>query len=124
MKRVLLTLTVFGLTGMPAQSQEIELYSPSLTSAPEQLFGVDARGLSEQIKQAIMDETGASGLTLFRVHWSPPSFQCLRATNEFSPDESNAVCLVKATAFQLNATAQIVKKDDTISVSILSVMIE
>lgn len=120
----LLAAALISTSLMPAQAQEIELYTPSVRSAPEQLFGVDARHLTEQIRQALIKETGVSTLQSFYVHWSQPSFQCLRSINEFSPDDSNGVCLVKASAFQVNATAHIVKKDDALSVSILDMMIE
>lgn len=124
MRRLFLTVVLLGFPLMSAHAQEIELYTPSIKSAPDLLFGVDASDLTEQIKQALIEETGVKSLNSFQVHWSQPSFLCLRTTNEFSPDDSNGVCLVKAGAFQVNATAHIVKKNDSLSVSILDVMIE
>lgn len=114
-----------GLCASQAWADDTRFYQPSTVAAPETLFGVDASGLSNQIEQALVQETGFANLQSFTVHWDSPTFRCLIKTYEIH-DAEHGVCFVDVGAFQVAATAVIIKNGrvDAFDVSILDAMIE
>lgn len=121
---LLVSIAIVGLCASAARADTLFL-QPSVAAAPEMLFGIDAGGLSDQIKQALAEETGFPNLQSVTVHWDGPTFRCLIKTYELH-DVEHGVCLVEVSAFQVMATALIIKnqKSDAFEVSILSARIE
>lgn len=122
---VILALALSGLTVSSGRADDVNHSQPSTTSPPEILFGVDAKDLDEQIERALAEYTGFASLREFAVHWERPTFQCLEKTYELY-DVLHGVCLVEASAFQVAATALIVKseRENAFDISILSAAIE
>lgn len=120
-----LALALAGSTVSPGRADDIRFHQPPAASPPEILFGADATGLDGQIGQALSAHTGFADLREFAVHWDRPTFRCLLKSHELHEVE-HGVCLVEASAFQVAATALIVKGDaaDTFEVSILTAAIE
>lgn len=118
-------LTLSGLAVSPLQADDIQFHQPSTTSSPETLFDLDASHLNREIEQALIDHTGFANLREFAVHWDRPTFRCLVKSYELY-EVQHGVCLVEIGAFQVAATALIIKgdKQDAFQVSILSAAIE
>ena len=130
MKRAIerFVIVAFAFLGLPATSvwaDGIQFLQPSSISPPDTLFGLDASGLDGQIEQALTEYTGFANLREFTVHWERPTFQCLEKSYEIY-DVLHGVCLVETSAFQVAATALVVKGDrtDDFKISILSAAIE
>ncbi|HLW27956.1 MAG TPA: hypothetical protein VKY54_09495 [Kiloniellales bacterium] len=107
-----------------ATAADIRLLQPSLDSVPSSLLGADTAELAHQIAQALRKETGFSNLRNFSVYWERPSFQCLVHSYELAPDVESGVCLVEAGAFQVQATALLIKRRGSVEVSILDLLVE
>lgn len=120
-----IAVALAGLSASPASADDIRFHQPSALGAPETLFGIAASGLADQIEQALAEETGFANLQSFTVHWDRPTFRCLIKTYELH-DGEHGVCLVDVGAFQIAATAMIIKdgKANSFKVSILDAMIE
>ena len=73
---------------------------------------------------ALLEKTGFADLKSFAIHWERPTFRCLVKSYEQFPDVQNGVCLVEADAFQVRATALIVKRSRGLEVSILDWLVE
>lgn len=112
-----------GLSPSLCWADDVQFYEPPALSPPQTLFGLEARDLTEQIKHALIEETGYTNLKSFAVYWDNP--RCLVQNFELS-EEQQGVCLVRASAFQVAATALVVKPlfEDEFQVSILDVRIE
>lgn len=104
----------------------------SLT-AMGQYFGIplkDASLVENSIKASIqqeLSEAGLDGFQLqdFKVDWTAKSFKCLQAeASEMDPDLQVGVCIVNASALQVEAKAAIARKANGYSVSILYVNVE
>jgi len=121
----ILALGLSGLTVSSGQADDIQFYQPSAASPPETLFDRDASHLNGKIEQALIDHTGFANLREFAVHWDRPTFRCLVRSYELY-EVQHGVCLVEASAFQVAATALIIKgdKDSAFEVSILSAAVE
>lgn len=120
-----LALVLFGLTTPSSRADDIQFHQPSIISPAEALFDLDAVHLNREIEQALIDNTGFAKLRDFMVHWERPTFRCLVKSYELY-EVQHGVCLVEVSAFQVAATALIIKGDKTNSfeVSILSAAIE
>jgi hypothetical protein len=117
-------ICAIGLLATAAQSQEIQFRETDGSTRPARLLGISTKGLDEQIRQALVSKTGFTNLRSFSIHWSPDAFRCMIVTNELYPESETGVCLVKASAFQVSATALIVKRQHELEVSILDALIE
>ncbi|MHA6687266.1 hypothetical protein [Mesorhizobium sp. A556] len=125
MRLLLLMVAFAGLWAGPGRADDIRFYQPATASAPETLFGIDAQGLTGQIERALIQDTGFANLRSFSVHWERPTFRCLVKSHELY-EAQHGVCLVEIGAFQVAATALIVKRgqENAFDVSILDAMIE
>ena len=121
----ILALGLSGLTVSSGRADDIQFYQPLVASLPETLFGLDASHLDGKIEQALIDHTGFANLREFTVHWDRPTFRCLVRSYELY-EVQHGVCLVEASAFQVAATALIIKADkgNDFEVSILSAAVE
>lgn len=119
-----LALACLGLWASTSRADDIRFLQPSTRGTPELLFGAEARNLAQQIEQALLEKTGFADLKSFAIHWERPTFRCLVKSYEQFPDVQNGVCLVEADAFQVRATALIVKRSRGLEVSILDWLVE
>lgn len=124
LRLILLASLFLSLSAYTSNADNIQFFQPSGTAAPELLFGADARSLTGQVEQALIEATGFADLKSFAVHWDRPTFRCLTKSYEQFPDVTNGVCLVEADAFQVRATALIVKRSSGFEVSILDLLVE
>lgn len=119
-----LALACLGLWASTSRADDIRFLQPSTRGTPELLFGADARNLAHQVEQALLERTGFADLKSFAIHWDRPTFRCLAKSYEQFPNVQNGVCLVEADAFQVRATALIVKTTRGLEVSILDFLVE
>lgn len=122
------SVLAFALSGFAVsagQADAIQFHQPSVTAAPATLFDLDAHALAGQIEQALVEHTGFARLRAFKVHWDRPSFRCLVRNHELY-ETRHGVCLVEISAFQVAATALLIRGDskDVLDVSILDAVIE
>ena len=72
--RLVLVCAFTVFTSLSAGAHSIQHEAPSLPSAPAELLGADASGLTEKIGQALLAELGVPSLQSFQVHWNSPDF--------------------------------------------------